>query len=501
MKEKVFSNSFVPWKFYPRNSDFEPIVNDSRTFINRILIEENMNLKRYQGTGMDISNEAYSLRIDTSGTIQISINDPVGGVRALDTLAQLFYQHSSPYAGVYTPLAPINIRDSPAFEHRGLNLDISRNYISPKDVIRTIDAMSFNKFNRLHLHASDAQSWPLEIPTLPELAKRGAYHRGLIWSVTDLQEVQLYGAYRGIQVFLEIDLPGHMASVAYSYPDLITSFNERDWRMYSAEPPSGQLKLNSSSVTTFIDNLLSDLLPRIKPYSRYFHSGGDEINVNAYLLDPTVHSNSTKVIQPLLQTFYESVHTIARSYGLTPIVWEETLLEWNLTFPSDVVVQTWRSPTALARVVDRGHKALFGDYQHWYLDCGHGGWLDPLPNNASDVNVPPYKDYCGPLKNWRHIYSYDPLEGIPKNKTSLLLGGEVHLWAETTDGVNLDSKLWPRAAAAAEVLWSGGKGPSGVTEEVTRRLAEMRERLVKRGIQAGVVQMEWCLQNKGGCML
>ena len=77
----------------------------------------------------------------------------------------------------------------------------------------------------------------------------------------------------------------------------------------------------------------------------------------------------------------------------------------------------------------------------------------------------------------------------------------MHLWAETTDGVNLDSKLWPRAAAAAEVMWSGGKGAAGVNEDVTRRLAEMRERMVERGIAANVVQMEWCLQNVGGCML
>ena len=37
-------------------------------------------------------------------------------------------------------------------------------------------------------------------------------------------------------------------------------------------------------------------------------------------------------------------------------------------------------------------------------------------------------------------------------------GGEVHMWNEQTDPVNLDSRVWPRAAAAAEVLWSGKIG-------------------------------------------
>jgi len=83
----------------------------------------------------------------------------------------------------------------------------------------------------------------------------------------------------------------------------------------------------------------------------------------------------------------------------------------------------------------------------------------------------------------------------------LILGGEVHIWGELTDPVNLDSKAWPRAAAAAEVLWSGVKGPKGVDESVTRRLAEMRERLVDRGFEPSMVQMTWCLQNQGDCSL
>ncbi|MCJ1483070.1 N-acetyl-glucosamine-6-phosphate deacetylase [Schaereria dolodes] len=503
MKNNVFSSNFVPWKFNPRNSDFEPVVDDSRKFINYILIEENMNLKRYQAMGKDVSDESYTLRINTDGAVIINIIDPVGGIRALDSLAQLFYRHSAPDAGVYTPLAPAIIRDSPAFAHRGLNLDISRNYISPTHVLRTIDAMSFNKLNHLHLHASDAQSWPLEIPALPLLARNGAYHRSLTWTVADLHHLQTYALYRGVSVYLEIDLPGHTASIASAYPSLITALNEQpSWQTFSAEPPSGELLLNSTSVTTFLHTLLSDLLPRISPFSPYFHTGGDEINPNAHLLDPTVLSNSTSILQPLLQSFYERIHALVRAHGLTPIVWEETLLDWNLTFPANsVIIQTWRSPTALARVVAQGHKALFGDHQHWYLDCGYGGWLDPLPHDKSTKIVPPYVDYCGPLKNWRQIYAYDPLAGIPKDQRHLVLGGEVHLWAETTDGVNLDSKLWPRAAAAAEVMWSGGKGAAGVNEDVTRRLAEMRERMVERGIAANVVQMEWCLQNVGGCML
>ena len=79
-----------------------------------------------------------------------------------------------------------------------------------------------------------------------------------------------------------------------------------------------------------------------------------------------------------------------------------------------------------------------------------------------------------------------------------MLGGEVHLFGELTDSVTLDGMLWPRAAAAAEVLW---KRKCEVNEDATRRLAELRERLVTKNISAGMVQMEWCLSNPGGCFL
>lgn len=36
------------------------------------------------------------------------------------------------------------------------------------------------------------------------------------------------------------------------------------------------------------------------------------------------------------------------------------------------------------------------------------------------------------------MYSYDPLQGVPKNLTHLVLGGETHIWSEQTDTENLD---------------------------------------------------------------
>lgn len=370
--------------------------------------------------------------------------------------------------------------DEPTFRHRGLNLDISRNWIPPPDVMRTVEALAATKINKLHLHAADAQSWPLEVPAMPDLAKKGAYSASQMWSATDLEAVQYHGMLHGVEVFPEIDAPGHTTVIGQAFPDLLTAANQEPWSTFALQPPSGQLRLNSSAVNQFLSTLLNDLLPRTSLWSSKFHIGGNELNLNAYALDPTVRSSSPKVLQPLVQAFVDRLLSVLQSHSIQPIIWEEMLLEWNLALPDTVIVQTWQSSSALNAVLQKGHKALFGSNNHWYLDCGFGWYPDPSLKNpdVSDPErkiKPSYLDSVSPYKNWRHIYSYNPLEGVSEMHTHLIEGGEVHLWGELTDSVSLDPHLWPRVAAAAEVMWSGkGKMP---TEDTTRRLAKLERGL------------------------
>jgi hexosaminidase len=91
-------------------------------------------------------------------------------------------------------------------------------------------------------------------------------------------------------------------------------------------------------------------------------------------------------------------------------------------------------------------QAIVGSYDYWYLDCGRGQWLDFGPAVFSQFY--PFLDYCNPLKNWRLIYSYDPLFNLTAEEAALVVGGEIHLWSEQTDAHNVERMLWPRACAA-----------------------------------------------------
>ncbi|CAN9224279.1 unnamed protein product [Alternaria alternata] len=501
--QTVFKNNFYPWKFHPRDWDEPSPSASNTTYVSRI------DVKLLKADQPDVAkslagdvDESYSLTLTEQGVASISANTSIGIARGLTTFTQLFYAHSNKQ-DVYTLSAPVQIFDSPKFQHRGINLDTSRNYFSTADVKRQIEAAAYNKMNRFHLHVTDSQSWPLEIPSMPELSAKGAYRPDLVYTVNDFKDFQRYAAIQGVQMITEIDMPGHTSSIHRSFPDLIAAFEQQpDWNTYAAQPPTGTLKLNSTAVYDFVEKLFNDLLPRVFPYSTYYHTGGDEVNRNAYLLDDTVRSNDSAVLQPLMQILVDRAHDQVRAAGLTPVVWEEMLLEWNLTLGSDVIVQSWQSDEAVAQITAAGHKALVGNYNYWYLDCGKGQWLNFDPSVSA--NYWPYQDYCAPFHNWRLIYSYDPLSGVPAENQHLVLGGEAHMWAEQTDPVNVDRMIWPRAAAAAEVLWSGAKDGQGQNRsqiDAAPRLSEMRERLVAKGIGAEPIQMPYCTMEGNVCQL
>ncbi|KAH7064271.1 glycoside hydrolase superfamily [Paraphoma chrysanthemicola] len=498
----IFKQNLYPWKFHPRDWE-EPSPTNSATSVSevniRLLANDPPDVAKSRAGEVD---ESYSLELKVDGKATITANSSVGIARGLNSFTQLFYAHSDG-KHVYTPYVPVTIRDAPKFEHRGINLDVSRNYFSVSDIKRQIDAIAYNKMNRFHLHVTDSQSWPLEIPTLPELSAKGAYRPDLVYTAKNFADIQHYAAIQGVELITEIDMPGHTSVIHYSFPDLIAAFNiQPDWDTYAAEPPSGTLKLNSTAVYDFLETLFNDLLPRVSPYSSYFHTGGDEVNKNAYNLDDTVKSNDPAILQPLMQKFVDRNHDQVRAAGLTPVVWEEMLLEWNVTLGDDVIVQSWRSDEAVAEIVSKGHKALVGNYNYWYLDCGKGQWLNFDTSVSSDAW--PYEDYCAPFHNWRLIYSYDPYSGVPEDKRHLVIGGEAHMWAEQTDPINVDRMIWPRGSAAAEILWSGAKDAEGRNRsqiDAAPRLSEMRERLVMKGIGAEPIQMPYCTMEGNVCQL
>lgn len=363
----IFSSNFVPWQFHKNGnlSGFEPDLNKGQTWVKSLQIVQTGkdNFKPVDGA----VDESYNLTLCEDGAAQLTAVTSTGVLRGLESFSQLFYKHSQgPFW--YTPYVPISIQDAPKYPHRGVLLDVARNFYPVKDILRTIDAMSWSKLNRIHIHVTDSQSWPLEIPAIPDLATKGAYRPDLTYSPSDVQTIQEYAIQRGIEAIFEIDMPGHIGSVAKSNPDLIVAYDAFPYYWWCAEPPCGAFKLNDTAVDSFLGTVFDDLLPRLAPYTSYFSTGGDELNANDSMLDPGVRSNATSVLQPLLQKFIDTQHARVRAHGLTPMVWEEIPLDWNITLGKDVVVQTWLGSSSVKTLTGMGQQVVDSNYNYWVSD-------------------------------------------------------------------------------------------------------------------------------------
>ena len=59
----------------------------------------------------------------------------------------------------YITLSSLELSDSPAFKHRGLSLDTSRNFVSVPILKQIIDGLGASKLNVLHWHITDTHRY------------------------------------------------------------------------------------------------------------------------------------------------------------------------------------------------------------------------------------------------------------------------------------------------------------------------------------------------------
>ena len=104
-------------------------------------------------------------------------------------------------------------------------------------------------------------------------------------------------------------------------------------------------------------------------------------------------------------------------------------------------------------------------------------------------------------------YIFDPVANLSTVQAKLVLGGQHLLWTEQSGPENLDPIVWPRAAASAEVFWTGPvtttSGGTFTDDRDVRtalpRLHELVYRFRRRGVRAISLQPEWCALRPFKC--
>ncbi|KAF9387110.1 hypothetical protein BGX21_000649 [Mortierella sp. AD011] len=421
------------------------------------------------------------------------------------------------------PNVPWQIQDKPQFSHRGILLDTSRNYFPVKDILRTLDAMSVVRLNVFHWHVLDQQTYPLVSESFPELTAKGAQRPDYVYTQNDVATIVRHGEELGIRVLPEFDSPGHAASWGRSYPNLTVCLDAQPHQKYAAEPPAGQLDPLEPFTYTVLDSLVKEWTAQFP--DKQAHMGGDEINFNCWktsdrLRDYIEHANHRAQYEnallpaltnaapennmrrttsgkqsgedKLLEVYLNRTFGMFLAQGKRPIVWEELALEHNLALPDSAIVQVWKNAANAKKVIAQGKPVILSSSEYWYLDCGAGQWLIGSQGHS----------WCQ-FASWQRLYSYSFTDQFNVEQQKMVYGGEVCMWAEQTDSSNLDSNLWPRSAAAAEVLWSGSRDDQENERplmDAAKRLAAVRDRLVQMGVTAAPMYPSYCRHHPEGCL-
>ena len=441
--------------------------------------------------------------------ITVKANTYYGVRHGLETLSQMItYDDLSDTLQTYTTAF---VDDEPSFKHRGLLLDTSRNFMSKKVIKNIISGMSFDKLNVFHWHITDTHSFPFYSRRVPQLTLHGAYSPKKVYSPEDIREIIDYAKLRGVRVLPEFDAPAHVGN-GWQFGEkegkgkLAVCVNQEPWQDFCVEPPCGQLNPVNPNVYITLGKLYQDFFELFE--TDMFHMGGDEVNLNCW--------NSTEEIQQamrrqgktgtedelleLWKNFQEQAAEkvyAAAGKKLPLILWTNSLTEKGhvekYLSNQEYIIQIWTTgkDAVIKELIEKDFKVIFSNYDAWYFDCGYSSWVGEGNN------------WCSPYKGWQIVYENSPKEmyrsqGGDPARESLILGGEAAMWSEQVDGAAVIHKLWPRASALGERLWTD-PDTSQTWKQAEIRFMNNRNRLVERGIDADALQPEWCHQNEGLC--
>ena len=412
-------------------------------------------------------DESYKLIVNEKQIILIAANT-IGALRGLQTLVQLAAKDD---LGYY--FSCVAIDDSPRFKWRGLMIDVARHFISIEEMKKNVDAMAAVKMNVLHWHLTDDEGFRVESKLFPQLHLKGS--NGDYYTQAQLKELVVYAKDRGIIIVPEFDMPGHSQSWFAGYPELASQPGpyhpgpRMQWQQEHPEvkvPPSKSIldiianmvaptfDPTNEKVYDFLDKFTGEMAT-IFP-AAYMHIGADENNGMAWKLNPAImawmQQHQIQSTDELQRYFVQRMYGILKKHHRQLVGWEEI---YSDKLPADAIVHKW---IPVDNTMIKSYGKANDIAVHNPVIISEGFYLD--------LFLPAYIHYNNPAF-------------VDANNPNIL-GGEGAQWTEIANTDNIDGRIWPRAGAIAERLWS----PAAVNDvdDMYRRLFLLSNDLDEQGL-------------------
>ncbi|XP_013407629.1 uncharacterized protein LOC106171729 isoform X1 [Lingula anatina] len=356
--------------------------------------------------------ESYSLTVNGRlSRIDIVAPASPGAFYAMQSLFALMNEEGA--------VPHIVMKDAPRFIHRGLMLDVARNFFPPEDLYPVMEVMAMFKMNKLHLHLSDDEGWRVEIEKLPELTEIGGRRRhdlsektGILpqlgsgphdmssgsgyYTASDYRDILKYATDRHIEIIPEIDLPGHahaaVRAMEARYARLMKAGKSEEAGEFRLRDPADTSQYKSvqkftdgvvnpclESTFRFVEEVIKGLIKlhqEVAPLKR-IHIGGDEVPAGVWEGSPACSGRQRKEIQ---EGFVRRVAKIAADLDLDITTWDDGMLHEEKPFERSSIpnkqprVNAWMNPWewgAAGRgyaMANAGYEVIMTQATHLYFD-------------------------------------------------------------------------------------------------------------------------------------
>jgi len=449
-------------------SDFATLLGRQTGFVPSIMIGSETADVRLE-TVASLPDEAYNLVV-TSEKILIESAGDAGFFYALQSLRQLLpvgvVEGKKQNRTMEYKIPVMTVNDRPRFGYRGLMIDVSRYFMPKHNLLKIIDAASFLKINKIHLHLVDDNGWRLEIKKYPRLTQVGAWRVkrdepfpnrrnqeegepvsvGGYYTQDDMREIIRFAALRQIEIIPEIEMPAHTNSSLAVYPELACPVVDR---FIGVLPGIGGKNseivycAGNDSVFSFLEDVIdevSELFP-----SKYIHLGGDEASKVNWAKCPRcrarMEAEHIEHTEELQSYFMTRMSNYVRSKGKEVMGWDELT---NSTLPEGAIIYGWQGfGKAALKAAAKGHRFIMTPARILYFIRYQGPqWFEPLTYFGNNT-----------LKD---VYTYEPVqEDWNPVYEDLLMGVQASMWTEFCNSPdNVEYQLFPRLLALSDIAWA-----------------------------------------------
>ena len=442
--------------------------------------------------------EGYRLDIAPNG-VTVASADDAGAFYAKKTLKQIAKGDGGRVVGASLPAIPCGtVADEPAFRWRGFMLDEGRHFFGKETVKSLLDLMADHKLNVFHWHLTEDQGWRLAIDRFPELVQYGSVrpespihgctgrpkdycgngqpYGPYFYTAADVREILAYAKERFITVVPEIEVPGHIRALLAAHPE----FACRKGLPRTPRTMNGieddVLCAGNDEAIRFMEQVYDEVCALFP--GTYIHIGGDECPKKRWKACPKCQARIKTLglkDEDALQAWVTRHFTdyLAKK-GRRTVGWDE-ILAGNPGL--ETVVHNWRKPEYGIEAAEKGHNVVISALGATYFSVPQGTKDDPFT-------------YLSPKRrcSLETAYSFDPFTGMTEAAKGRVLGAECCMWSECTwNEYDLAFKLWPRACAFAEAVWTSPAAPRDFAD-FTRRMAIHRKRLIADGVNCAPLE-------------